>query len=562
MSKPHRRPVVFTRLTSSLLVLGVLILLPLGCDSSDPEEEEVLITRVELLLLRTDVPDEAERIIASVQGDQGLMAGASIAADTLRFVPGTTYEGRIDLFDAAGQNITGQVRQEAENYQLFYTPEGANGIGVVVTDVESDYGGNEFGGDLRVGLAYTITVLEEAPGGDNGHLRLQVGQFGSGRKNGSTLTVAPIVDVRLPMVIVAPPVPVGPGTPEPITRAVLTLARTDGTETWTASVESLGGLGLGENITPSSLEIEMCAIDTGGTATCTDEEVIMLVEGEYEGQWDLFDEATGTQLNEEITAEADWHQFFYSVNFGPNPFTFQDTDSNGLPLGLSFLLTVPRGVGVLGGSFTVNLRHYDPARGEVKDGQRASLASDMSFMLPLQVSPVGLPELITRAVLTLQRADTSETITLTAMRVEGLRIEGAEPDSLVVETCTGPLGQQECTTGRTLSLASGATYTGTVEIFNDVTGEPVMEEIMNESFFHQFFYLGDLAEAFTITDTDPIDLPLGFNFRLDVPANTGIDAGIVQVILGHYEPGPDNFKDGVRLSAVRDLDFSVQLVVP
>ncbi len=548
-----RRLVMRTRLTSGLLALVVLVLLPFGCDSSSLDEEEVLIIRVELRLLRTD---GAEPVVASVQGDEGLMAGAPTVADTLRLVSGATYEGRVEMFDATGQDITGQVRQEAENHQLFYTLEGTNGIGVVVTDVESDYGRNEFGGDLRVGLAYRVTVSEDAPDGDNGRLRLQVGQFGPGRKNGSTLTVEPIVDVRLPILVAAPPTPPGPGDPEPITRAVLRLVRTDGAETWTVTAE--GNINVNEDTVPSSLQIDLCTTDASGTTICGEENDLILRAGDYEGQWELFDEATGARLNDEITAEADWHQFFYRVNFGIIPFTFQDTDSNGLRLGLSFLLSVPETVLILRGSFRVTLGHFDPTLGDVKDGQSSSTQHDMRFRMPMLVQHNGPPEPITRTLLTLQRADALETITLTAAG-DSLRILGAEPDSLVVETCTGPVGQQDCSTGRSLTLTRGATYTGTVELFNDVTGEPVMDEIMNEALWHQFFYEGDLADAFTVTDTDVNGLPLGFNFLVAVPANASSDEGTLQIILAHY--GRVGFTDG-NISSERDLDFSVSLSVP
>ena len=180
----------------------------------------------------------------------------------------------------------------------------------------------------------------------------------------------------------------------------------------------------------------------------------------------------------------------------------------------------------------------------------------MRFRIPMNVHQNGPPETITRAELTLHRADAMETITLTAVG-ESLQRLGAEPDSLAVETCTGPEGQQVCASGQTLTLTPGASYSGAIEVFNDVTGENVMGEIMDEAVWHQFVYLADSEVTFTITDTDVVGMPLGFSFEVTAPAEAVSTS--LRIILDHY--GRFEFKLGVR-SRETDLDFSVPLSVP
>ncbi|NNE35638.1 MAG: hypothetical protein HKN13_10395, partial [Rhodothermales bacterium] len=398
------------------LLLVSLIWTP-GCDSGDPGDTLGLITRIQLSLGSAEPPLSAT---ASVRGVDGLGTGATIVTDTLLLQLGVTYEGTIRLFGAGDRDVTSTVENEAENYQIFYTIEGATGVAVTVTDVESDYGPNTFGEDLRVGLAFRVIVSENAPA--EGRISVRAGEFAQGRKNGLTLTVEPVVDVVVPFRVGSGAPITGPGSTETITRAELSLARIDGTHTWTINAESSGGLNLGPNEVPGSLTIESCETDNGAV-TCTDRDTLVLRPGIYQGSWDLHD--SDVVLNDEISEEGVWHRFFHAVNFG-DAFSDYDLDGSGLPLGLRFRMDAPEGVIIGSGSFGVRLGHFNPDAGEVKGEENEPAAFDMQYRIPMQLHQNGPPELITRAVLALRRADGMETVTVTAA-ADNLQLRGAEP---------------------------------------------------------------------------------------------------------------------------------------
>ena len=81
-----------------------------------------------------------------------------------------------------------------------------------MTDVETDYGPNTFGEDLPVGLAFLVGVAESASA--TGQIRVRVGEYLPGRKNGTSLVVEPVVDVALPYRLAGMAPPSGPGTIE------------------------------------------------------------------------------------------------------------------------------------------------------------------------------------------------------------------------------------------------------------------------------------------------------------------------------------------------------------
>lgn len=154
----------------------------------------------------------------------------------------------------------------------------------------------------------------------------------------------------------------------------------------------------------------------------------------------------------------------------------------------------------------------------------------------------GEEELITRVVLTLVGTGGASDVTATATSDSGV----GSGVGLQVET---------------LALEAGATYTATIELFNDEEGEDITEEVDEERDEHQFFYTvsGGLAGlvAFDITDTDSNNLPVGLEFTVTVDAGAAGD-GSVRIQLGHYDDAP---KDGVTVSDETDLDFEMPISV-
>jgi hypothetical protein len=153
----------------------------------------------------------------------------------------------------------------------------------------------------------------------------------------------------------------------------------------------------------------------------------------------------------------------------------------------------------------------------------------------------GEEELITRVLLTLTRTD-GPVGTATA--------EASSP--------SGIGGGTGLTVG-TLRLVAGATYSGTVQLFNGT--EAVTAEVEDEADEHQFFYTASGALAgkvtFTPTDRDSNNFPVGLAFTVAV-AGDALGTGTVHIQLGHYD---EQRKDGTTVSSETDLDFEMPLEV-
>ena len=86
----------------------------------------------------------------------------------------------------------------------------------------------------------------------------------------------------------------------------------------------------------------------------------------------------------EVEEEADEHQFFYTPSAGIADrisVAIDDTDSNGLPLGLEFTVTVTDGAAATG-TMQVVLSHYDEGP---KDGVNMSDESDVDVAFPIEI---------------------------------------------------------------------------------------------------------------------------------------------------------------------------------
>ncbi len=106
-----------------------------------------------------------------------------------------------------------------------------------------------------------------------------------------------------------------------------------------------------------------------------------------------------------------------------------------------------------------------------------------------------------------------------------------------------------------LVLTANTTYTGTIEIRDDVNGEDITNEVRSEADEHQLWYTfaGDVASrvTVTITDTDSNNLPLGLTFTVAVSDGPPV-SGTLNVVLSHYDETP---KDGTTLSGESDIDI-------
>jgi hypothetical protein len=108
------------------------------------------------------------------------------------------------------------------------------------------------------------------------------------------------------------------------------------------------------------------------------------------------------------------------------------------------------------------------------------------------------------------------------------------------------------------SLRPGATYTVTIELFNDLEGEDITKEILEEADEHQFFFIQTNSVFSTIEylDQDKNGRPLGLRNRFVTRGTAG--NGTLRIVLRH-EPNkalPDVIAGNIA-NAGGDTDIDV-----
>ena len=112
--------------------------------------------------------------------------GNAPVVDRIVVDAGTVYDGSIqelNELESPPEDITEEIREEAEAHQLFYeTLGGFAPATVAYADKESDYVTNT-GDDHPVGLKFTLTVPANAR---NGQFRVSQSHYDAGPKDGVT----------------------------------------------------------------------------------------------------------------------------------------------------------------------------------------------------------------------------------------------------------------------------------------------------------------------------------------------------------------------------------------
>ena len=156
------------------------------------------------------------------------------------------------------------------------------------------------------------------------------------------------------------------------------------------------------------------------------------------------------------------------------------------------------------------------------------------------VTPVNEEELITTAILTLVDQATSDT---SEFRFTDLDGDGGNVPVIVGGT-----------------LTAGSSYTGSIQLLNEIEGEDITLEVMDEDLDHQFFYdTGNTGITWTYTDQDSNGNPLGVTTMWNTAA---AGTGVIKVTLRHE---PDKNATGVSggdiTNAGGDTDIEVSLPV-
>ncbi len=126
----------------------------------------------------------------------------------------------------------------------------------------------------------------------------------------------------------------------------------------------------------------------------------------------------------------------------------------------------------------------------------------------------------------------------------------------VIAVWNDPNGDGTNTSIDPIDLVAGTTYTGSIELRDDINGEDITEEIEEEDDEHQFWFTAGGAGSdrltVTINDTDGNGLPLGLDYTVAVSAGDATTA-TMNIVLSHYDEGP---KDGVTQSDESDIDIT------
>ncbi|MDE2845786.1 MAG: type 1 periplasmic binding fold superfamily protein [Gemmatimonadota bacterium] len=166
-------------------------------DHHGPGEEE-LITTLALTLTPSGGGSQITVRFRDLDGE----GGDAPVVDVLAVTKGTDYNGTVQVLnetESPPENITEEVEEEAEAHQFFFeTLGGFSAATVDYADKESDYGSNTTGADHPVGLAFTLSVPDNA---QNGQLRVILSHFDEAPKDGVSRSDETDIDVTFEVLV-------------------------------------------------------------------------------------------------------------------------------------------------------------------------------------------------------------------------------------------------------------------------------------------------------------------------------------------------------------------------
>jgi len=341
-----------------------------GCDStfSDP----LLPTRAVFRL--AELNDEGG-LVVNVQGDRDLRTPTNVESDTLVLIRGRRYAGRIEFFNAEGENITFALAQNADLVEITYEASGVPPFRFVRTDTETNYDADLDGIDLLVGLQFEIEIPDNAPSLARGELAVQVLEYAPREK---AIQGEPVLwsNFTLPLIVSRP----GPRFPTPLDR--ITGLRLNfsapGIDPVSSGYSNPSGLENGLAFTPEE-PFNIPRIDGVRSPV-------------YNGTLELDGILAGSgqerSLTRLIREEGVWYEVRYRVegtSFFRGGIRVQDQDLEGRPIGLSFEFEVDS---VFPREFVLRiqvLRHKDDV-GKTGRGEGAP-RTVVDVALPLLANP-------------------------------------------------------------------------------------------------------------------------------------------------------------------------------
>ncbi|MEM1407705.1 MAG: hypothetical protein AAGA64_15745 [Bacteroidota bacterium] len=245
---------------------------------------------------------------------------------------------------------------------------------------------------------------------------------------------------------------------------------------------------------------------------------------EYTLTFGLNNTVAGENVTLEIEDEDDEHQFFFeftenifsdptgngNIDNKDDPLNYNDTDDNGLPVGLSTTWTAGGHTDATG-TFRVLLKHQPGEKDADSDASTGGTDVNITFPIDIEEDPNIEEEFIDEVVLTFTPTGGGDDVVVTWFDPDGEGVQNGTAD--------GPI-----------NLVADTEYDLAVTLANTVEGEDVTAEILEEDDEHQFFF-----EFTTDIFSDPAgdgnvdnrDDPLNYNDEdSDAQDGSGLPVGL------------------------------------
>lgn len=360
-----------TKLLALLLFVGLMVSCSDDDDNPGPEEEEEFIDEVIL----TFTPEDSENDVVTARwfDADGDGAGDGEVTQGIALVEGVTYTMTMELNNtAAGESITEEIEEEADEHQFFFgftndvfsDPSGDGNIdnrNDPLNYVDFDGNGNP------VGLETMWTAGGHTDA--SGNFRVILKHQPDLKTDESDASVGGTdLDITFPIDIEEDP----NEDEEFIDEIVLTFTPTGGGDAVVVTWSDPDGEGVQD-----------------GSA----DGPINLASGvEYDLTIALANTIEGEDITEEIEEEDDEHQFFFAftsgifsnptgdgnVDNGGDPLNYNDSDDNGLPVGLSTRWTAGSSTSSTG-DFRIVLKHQPDQKSATSDATTGGTDVDLTF---------------------------------------------------------------------------------------------------------------------------------------------------------------------------------------
>ncbi|MBX2873910.1 MAG: T9SS type A sorting domain-containing protein [Saprospiraceae bacterium] len=418
-------------------------------------------------------------------------------------------------------NITDEVTANPERYQFFFeTPGDIISGDIAYDDVDAN--------SLPVGLASSFTSECVEAEGATGSLRILLSDLMSDKMANSAITDGTAqFDVTWTVNVAdAPDAPPCENEEEIITDVVLTWTPVGGGDPVVATAKDPDGEGI------MDLAVEG--------------PINLLESTEYTLTLELRNDIEGEDITAEIMEEDDEHMFFFAftdevfaspagdgnVDNRADPVNYDDQDENGLPVGLSTSWTTECGEENGTGTFRLILKHQPDIKSATSTVDDGGTDVDLTFTVNVAEDPdapacENEEEIITDVILTWTPVDGGDPVVATAKDPDGEGIMDLEVE--------GPI-----------NLLESTEYTLTLELRNEIEGEDITTEIMEEDDEHMFFFgftegifsspegdgnIDNRADAVNYNDQDENGLPVGLSTGWTTA--TTMAGGSFRVVLKH-----------------------------